>query len=70
MLAVPASSITLGVNNPPLGLIPATAAKSDQAASAGLPIWAWVLIVVGALAILIGIVAAMSKQSPLGLAAL
>ena len=69
MLAEPANTITLGVNNPPLGLT-TTAAKSDQAGSAGLPIWAWVLIVVGALAILIGIVAAMSKQSPLGLAAL
>ena len=70
MLAVPANTITLGVSNPPLGLT-TPAAKSDEAGSAsadglvaGLPIWAWVVIGLGVLLlILLGLAASRSKTA-------
>ena len=70
MLAVPANTITLGVNNPPLGLT-TTAAKSDagkagseSADASGLPIWAWVIIGLGVLLlILLGLAASRSKTA-------
>ena len=70
MLAVPANTITLGVSNPPLGLT-TTAAKSDEAGSAsadglvaGLPIWAWVVIGIGVLLLIVlGLAASRSKTA-------
>ena len=70
MLAVPANTITLGVSNPPLGLT-TTAAKSDEAGSAsadglvaGLPIWAWVVIGLGVLLLIVlGLAASRSKTA-------
>ena len=71
MLAVPANTITLGVSNPPLGLT-TTAAKSDAGKAgsesadglvAGLPIWAWVVIGLGVLLIVLGLAASRSKTA-------
>ena len=70
MLAVPANTITLGVSNPPLGLT-TTAAKSDAGKAgsadglvAGLPIWAWVVIGIGVLLLIVlGLAASRSKTA-------